>query len=116
MAMDVKRRRPRGGRGRRSRPSIRVGTELSGRLRDPLAEVFGRLAMNPDRTLQEHSGEGMRLYNEMLRKDSQLAMCFRMRALNVTAQGWNVVPGGESREDTELAAWVGDVLEGIELL
>ncbi len=115
MLTSEKRKRPRGRRGGgRSRMAITVGRELSGWQSDPLAAVFGRLAPNPDRTLEEHSGEGLQLYNEMLRKDSQLALCFRLRALNVTAQGWRVAPGGESRADLELADWVGRVLEDVE--
>jgi phage gp29-like protein len=42
----------------------------------------------------------------MLRKDAQLALCFRQRALNVMAQGWRVIPGGDTSEDKERAAWV----------
>jgi phage gp29-like protein len=103
-------RRKRSRRSRRQRVSIRVGRELASPLRDPLTAVFGSLALNPDQTLLDHSGEGLRLYNEMLRKDAQLAMCFRQRALTVMAQGWSIIPGGGTREDLERAAWVREVL------
>ncbi len=94
--------------------SIHMGRELTGWQSDPLSAVFGRLAPNPDRTLEEHSAEGLQLYNEMLRKDSQLALCFRLRALNVTAQGWRVVPANEGRADIELSDWIGQALESVE--
>ena len=97
----------------RERLSVSVGREYSSPLRDKLAGLFGRMLANPDQTLADNSGEGLKLYNEMLRKDAQLAMCFRQRALNVMALGWGVVPGGETREDHEQAAWVEDVLKDI---
>lgn len=110
-----------GNRRRRKRPkkaafNIRLSRELSSPVGDTLNRLFGRYLENPDRTLDDNSGEGLRLYSEMLRKDAQLAMCFRQRALNVMAQGWRIIPGGETREDHERAAWVEEVLNGVENL
>jgi len=70
-----------GNRRRRRRPrkatlNIRLGRELSSPVAEKFNRLFGRYLENPDRTLADHSGEGLRLYNEMLRKDAQLAMCF----------------------------------------
>jgi len=108
-----------GNRRRRRRPgkatlNIRLGRELSSPAAEKFNRLFGRYLENPDRTLVDHSDEGLRLYSEMLRKDAQLAMCFRQRALNVMAQGWRIIPGGETREDHERTAWVKEVIEGVE--
>ncbi|MEA1996996.1 MAG: DUF935 family protein [Gemmatimonadota bacterium] len=105
MATDGKRRKRRN-RPDRRRSRVRVGRELASPLRDRFATLFGRLLVNPDQTLADHSTEGLKLYNEMLRKDAQLAMCFRQRALNVMSQGWRIIPGGRSREDRERAGWI----------
>ncbi len=112
MATNGKRRRRR--RPKKAAFNIRLGRELSSPVSDTLNRLFGRYLENPDRTLDDHSSEGLRLYNEMLRKDAQLAMCFRQRALNVMAQGWRIIPGGETREDHERASWVEEVLNGVE--
>ena len=104
-----KRRRTR----RRGRLTLRPGRELSSPAGERLAGIFGRYLENPDRTLEEHSSDGLRLYSEMLRKDAQLALCFRQRALNVMAQPWRIMPGGDTREDNERALWVEDVLNGV---
>ncbi|MEA2064479.1 MAG: DUF935 family protein [Gemmatimonadota bacterium] len=101
-------------RSRRPRLSVQVGREISSPLADRIALVFGHLQVNPDLTLDEHSGEGLKLYSEMLRKDAQLAMCFRQRALSVMSQGWRIIPGGKTREDLECAAWVREVLDEAE--
>jgi len=106
-------------RKRRSRPRARprflvsLGRELSSPLKEKLSTLFGRLQINPDQTLAEHSSEGLKLYNEMLRKDAQLAMCFRQRALNVMAQSWRIIPGGQTEEDNQRAVWVEDVFRDI---
>lgn len=92
---------------------MHVGRELSSPLKDKLSNLFGRLLANPDRTLEDHSNEGLKFYSEMLRKDTQLAMCFRQRTLNVMAQGWRIVPGGQTREDLERCAWVEEVFSDI---
>jgi len=107
---DRKRKR----RRRRPRLNIQVGRELSSPLADKLGLIFGRLQINPDQTLADHSGEGLKLYSEMLRKDSQLSMCFRQRALTVMSQGWRIIPGGETREDLERASWVRAVFQEVE--
>ncbi len=111
MANDGRKRR----RRRRRNPVVTVGArrELTNPWQDGLSGIFGRLVQNPDRTLEDHSGDGLRLYSEMLRKDAQLALCFRQRALNVMAQGWRIIPGGKSREDQERASWVEGVLKRI---
>ena len=106
-------------RRRRRRPKkgalhIRLGRELSSPVESSLNRLFARYLENPDRTLEDNSSEGLRLYSEMLRKDAQLAMCFRQRALNVMAQGWRIIPGGETREDHERAVWVEEVVDGVE--
>ena len=106
-------------RRRRRRPKkgalhIRLGRELSSPVESSLNRLFARYLENPDRTLEDNSSEGLRLYSEMLRKDAQLAMCFRQRALNVMAQGWRIIPGGETREDHERAVWVEEVIDGVE--
>ena len=110
-----------GSRRRRRRPKkgalhIRLGRELSSPVESSLNRLFARYLENPDRTLEDNSSEGLRLYSEMLRKDAQLAMCFRQRALNVMAQGWRIIPGGETREDHERAVWVEEVIDGVENL
>ena len=101
---------------RRRRPvlNVQVGRELTSPYDEALDRLFGRLRENPDQTLKDHSTEGLRLYNEMIRKDSQLAMCFRMRSLSVTAQGWRVIPAGKSDEDIQLADWVRDTFSEID--
>ncbi|MFH1070490.1 MAG: DUF935 family protein, partial [Candidatus Glassbacteria bacterium] len=93
--------------------AARPAAELSAPLTDRLNRIFGRWVENPDRTLADNSSEGITLYNEMLRKDSQLAMCFRQRALSVMAQPWRIMPGGKLREDHERAAWVETVLREV---
>ena len=92
MANNGNRRRRRG--KKRGRLVLRPGRELSSPAGERLAGIFGRYLENPDRTLEEHSSDGLRLYSEMLRKDAQLALCFRQRALNVMAQPWRIMPGG----------------------
>ncbi len=111
MANDGRKRR----RRRRRNPVVTVGArrELTNPWRDGLSGIFGRCIQNPDRTLEDHSNEGLRLYSEMLRKDAQLSLCLRQRALNVMAQGWRIIPGGDSSEDQERASWVEGVLKGI---
>jgi phage gp29-like protein len=111
MANDGRKRR----RRRRRNPAIAVGArrELTNPWIDGLGGIFGRWVQNPDRTLEDHSSEGLRLYSEILRKDAQLALCFRQRALNVMAQGWRIIPGGDSSEDMERASWVEGVFKGI---
>jgi phage gp29-like protein len=111
MATNTRRRKR---RTRRSRLTVQVGRELSSPLADKLGLIFGKIQANPDLTLATHSGEGLKLYNEMLRKDAHLAMCFRQRALNVMAQGWRLIPGGESREDRERVSWIRDVFSEVE--
>ena len=101
-------------RTRRPRLTVQVGRELSSPLDDKLGFIFGHLQANPDQTLVDHSGEGLKLYNEMLRKDTQLSMCFRQRALTVMAQGWRIIPAGESRADLERAYWVREIFREIE--
>ncbi|MBW7996007.1 MAG: DUF935 family protein [Candidatus Glassbacteria bacterium] len=104
MANDGRKRR----RRRKRRPVVTAvrHRELTNPWRDGLGSIFGRWVENPDRTLEDHSTEGLSLYSEMLRKDAQLALCFRQRALNVMAQGWRIIPGGDTHEDHERAAWV----------
>ncbi len=116
MSDNVRKRRRRRRHPQPTAPSaraLRVGRELSSPLADRLARLIGGLVPNPDRTLEENSGEGLRLYSEMLRRDAQLAMCFRQRALGVMAQGWRVVPGGRGREAGQLAAWVEEALRAV---
>jgi len=101
---------------RRPRLTVQVGRELSSPLAEKLELIFGRLQANPDKTLEDHSGEGLKLYSEMLRKDTQLSMCFRQRALTVMAQGWRIIAGGETREDLERSLWVREVFCEVEHL
>ncbi len=102
-------------RSRKPKLTVQVGKEIS----SPLADKFAKLLMGkqqvvPDKTLEDHSTEGYELYNTMLRKDTQLSMCFRLRALTVMAQGWQVQPGPEDPEDQAgLAAFAADVFGDI---
>jgi len=108
-----RRRRP--GPGRPT-VKIHVGRELSSPLADKaLGALFGGLQAVSDKTLEDHSREGYKLYVNMLRKDAQLAMCFRMRAHIVMAQGYNIIPGPEDPDDDAgLAGFIDDVFADIE--
>lgn len=99
-------------RRKKAPASLHLVREISSPASEGLDRLFGSLLRNPDRTLEDNSTEGLELYSEMLRKDSQLAMCFRQRALHVMSQSWRIMPGGETEEDRQRAAWVEDVLRG----
>lgn len=68
-----------------------------------ISRMYGRYLANPDKTLEENSYEGLSLYSKILRLDSQLAFCFRKRAGFVLAQAWDILPGGETPKEIEIA-------------
>lgn len=105
-----RRRRGRGGQ----QVSIQVGRELSSTLLDGFGVVFGGVLRITDKTLEDHSTQGYTHYTEMMRKDSQLAMCFRQRGQTATAQGWNINPGPDDPDDDKgLQNFIQDVFDDI---
>jgi len=108
---------------RRRRPptpklTVQVGRELSSPLLEKWATLLlGNLQVVTDKTLEDHSTEGYKLYTRMLRKDPSLARCFRLRALTVLSQGWDIIPGEDDPEDKSgMAGFVKDVFGGIKNL
>ena len=93
--------------------------QLKGELSSPLADRFlgllmGNLQLPDDKTLEDHSTEGYRMYSTMLRKAAQRALCFRNRSYLTMAQGWNVAPGeGDPEDKRGLAAFVEEVFKAV---
>jgi len=90
-------------------------SELSSPLADKFGRIlFGNLQVVPDETLDAHSTEGYKLYTNMLRKDAQLARCFRDRAHIVMAQDYNILPGpGDPQDKKEYGKFITSVFEEI---
>ena len=80
--------------------TVNIGQEISA-LERQFGNIFGKLLQVTDKTLEDHSTEGYKLYTTMLRKDSQLALCFRKRADNVLAQGYQILPPEDPTPEEE---------------
>jgi len=75
---------------------------------------YGKWIQNPDKTLEDNSIEGMELYNNMLRLDAQLGLCFRKRAGKVLSLGYDIQPAGESPAEQDQADFIRDVFDKVE--
>ena len=72
---------------------------------DKLYNRFWKWMQNPDKTLQDNAGthgwQDIELYNEMLRRDSQLSMLFRKRANAVVSLEYQIEAGGDTPRHIE---------------
>jgi len=94
--------------------TINVNRELSA-LSRRLGTVFGGLLSVTDETLRDHSKEGYKLYNDMMRKDSQLGFCFRKRADLVLSLDYNIeAPDDATPAEQDTADWFQDMFEDID--
>jgi len=93
--------------------TVNIDREIS-KLENQFGAVFGNLLQITDKTLESHSTDGYKLYTTMLRKDSQLALCFRKRAENVLAQGYQILPPDDpTPEEEKRTDWFEDMFAGI---
>jgi len=93
--------------------TVNLSREISS-LERQFYNVFGNLLAIQDKTLEDHSTEGYKLYTEMLRKDAQLKFCFRKRAENVLAQGYDILPPEDpTPEEEKRTVWFKEMFAGI---
>jgi len=94
--------------------TVNINRELSALSRQ-IGKIFGDLLVVTDETLEAHSREGYKYYTNMLRKDPQLALCFRKRAELVLALDYHIeAPQDATPQEQERADWFAEVFEGIE--